>query len=71
MLIADTVAFRTYLERTHQMNSIDLTDVKTQLAIDLLSKLTPIQISTLINGTKSLKPGDNLETLKRELELLG
>ncbi len=53
------------------MNSIDLTDVKTQLAIDLLSKLTPIQISTLINGTKSLKPGDNLETLKRELELLG
>ena len=53
------------------MNNIDLTDVKTQLAVNLLSKLTPIQISTLINGAKSLKPGDNVAKLKREVELLG
>lgn len=51
------------------MNSIDLTDVKTQLSIDLLKKLTPSQISAIINGAKSFKPGDNLETLKREIEL--
>ncbi|MCS5593590.1 MAG: hypothetical protein NZ730_03355 [Porticoccaceae bacterium] len=53
------------------MNNIDLTDAKTQLSIDLLSKLTPGQISTLTNGAKSLRPGDDLEKLKREIVLPG
>ena len=42
---------------------------KTQLSIDLLNEFTPSQISGLINAAKSLKPGDNPGTIKREIEL--